>query len=170
MKKIFWLLLIGFRIVFAETEWQIEYKTDKMTGEKSAYRISPDAYPDPKMSFPYRNVYSNLIIACDKKDEYAYFYFSISLNLLNTDIRNGYNEIKTRAKIDNKIDTITLLQEWGSNSLHIFYKKTWIKRIKNGKILLLELDWYSNGATYFSYDLSGVGKAISEIRNFCKKE
>ncbi len=57
--------------MFAETEWQIEYKTVKWPGDKSAYAISPDAYPDPKMSFPYRNVYSNLIIAVIK-DEYAY--------------------------------------------------------------------------------------------------
>lgn len=169
MKKIILSILILTSIINAK--WDISYKTDKMTGKKSAFAISPDTSSVETMSFPYTNTYGNLVVGCNEKIESIYFVFNNQPNLLNSQTEQGYNIIDTRIKIDKKVDTVTLTQDWGSRFLYFLYKKHWIKKLLNSKSknLLLELNWYGNGATYFNFDINGSKEAIKKIRDFCKK-
>ena len=166
-------IILGMLILISITnaKWEISYKTDKMTGKKSAFAISPDAFPEERMSFPYTNTYGNLVVGCNEKIETIYFVFNNQPNLLNPQIEESYNIIKTRIKMGKKIDTVTLAQDWGSRFLNFLYEKHWIKEILNSKTkdLLLELNWYGNEATYFNFDINGSKEAIKKIRNFCKK-
>ncbi len=170
MVKIVLSILLFTSIINAE--WNIRYKTDKMTGEKSAFALSPDATPEEAMPFPYANTTGNLAIGCNKKEEWIYFVFNVQPNILNSQIGQGYNIIKSRVKLGKKVDTVTLTQDWSSRFLYFKYGKHWIKKILNSKSknLLLELNWYGNGDTYFNFNMDGSQEAIKKIRDFCKNK
>lgn len=148
-------------------QWTTSETTDEMEGTTSYFAISPDVKPTRQMSFPYGNITSNLVIACKEASTYAYFYFSDSPNLTDDETEDGYNLVRTRLKVDEVIENISLTQTWGANSLFLLNDELYIQKAKEASELLLELNWYGNGKVYFRYDLSGSAKKISEVENSC---
>jgi hypothetical protein len=148
-------------------KWDISYEKDEMTGEKSAYASSSIVKPTKKMDFPYRNQLSWIGIGCKENSYWVYVGFNKQPNLSKTKTNNGFNEIQTRIKFDEKVEQITIRQDWGSKFIHFYNDRDIISKIKDSNKMLLELNWYSNGNVYFNYNLAGSSKAINKIFEYC---
>lgn len=150
-------------------QWTISISNDEMTGKSSCYASSPATGPTKPMGFPYHDVTAWLGIGADGKREWVYVGFSESPTLTGTDIGDGYNTIRTRIKWDDKVENVTLVQEWGSKFLHFENDSKIIAKIASSNSVLLELNWYSEGRSYFKFSLAGSSAAISKLRNSCGK-
>ncbi len=162
MKKLLMLVMLS-SMLFGE--WTTGLTEDKMTGEKRAYAHSKWVPSLSPMKFPYRGVKASLIIACDKKDEWANIQFSQKPNILNTETKDGYSLINTRVKVGNELKNFTFTQSWGSRTLHI--DSPYLELAKH-KEFLVELDWYGNGKVYFKFNVEGMRKGHSDMYGICK--
>lgn len=163
------LLLASFLIsITARAQWDVSMSKDEMTGEVSSYCSSQTTPPTKTMSFPYSDVRGWLGVGCNGESEWAYAGFSMAPNLQGTDIGDGYNIITTRIKFDDQVETVRLTQEWNSKFIHFSNDNEVIKKLMNASTVLLELDWYGSGKTYFRFSGSGSTTAINEIRTSCE--
>ena len=167
MKKFLLLILFSGLFNFLFASWKISNSTDKMTGDKSSYTISTSVKATERMNFPYQDIDVSIGIGCNKKSSWIYLVFSDAPNLSNTKTKDGYSLIKTRVKYDDKIEITTMTQDWGSRFIHFLYEEEVINKIKTSKKMLVELDWYGNGSTYFKFNLNGIDKAINSIYDSC---
>ena len=120
------------------------------------------------MSFPYGDTKGWIGIGCDGENEWVYAGFTNEPNLLDTEIGDGYNSIRTRIKFDDEIETVNLVQTWSSKFLHFSNDKEIIEKIMKANTILLELNWYGEGSTYFRFNGGGSTSAINQIRESCK--
>lgn len=149
-------------------EWKTSFSKDEMTGDFSAYAISPDAGSTKTMSFPYSDINAWIGIGCNKKSEWVYIGFNSSPNLQDTETKDGYNLIRTRVKWNDSIEGITMIQDWGGKYLHFTDAETVISKISQSKNILLELNWYGQGKVYFKFSADGSSSALQEIRMQCQ--
>lgn len=166
MKSIILILVLGL-ISSVYAQWRTSTDTDKMTGDKSSYAVNNWSVPTERMSFPYSDVIANIGIGCDKSSSWIYLVFSHVPNLSRTETRNGYNRIESRIKFDDKVETVTLTQDWGSKFIHFLDREYVINKVKKSKKMLIEFDWYENGLTYFEFNLEGADEAINSIYSTC---
>lgn len=166
MKSIILILFFGL-ISSVYAQWRTSTDTDKMTGDKSSYAINTWSKPTERMDFPYRDVIANIGIGCDKSSSWIYLVFSHAPNLSRTETRNGYNRIESRIKFDDKVETVTLTQNWNSKFIHFLDREYVINKVKKSKKMLIEFDWYGNGLTYFEFNLEGANEAINSIYDSC---
>ena len=167
LKKIILSSFVLSVSIFAST-WDVNIKKDKMSGEISTYASSSTVTSDEKMRFPYSNTKSWIGVGCKDGKEWAYFGFTESPNLLNTETQSGYSILYAKIKIGKTVDKIKLLQEWGDRFLSITNNaESFIEKLKQGKSILLELNWHGNGKTYFTYSLQGSTKALTKLQNEC---
>jgi len=157
------------KIIPPKPSWNTTTSKDEMTGKFSAYAHSPRAYPSEKMSFPYSDVHSYMGIGCNSDSEWVYFGFNTAPNLTKDETKDGYNLIKTRVKWDDKVENVTLTQEWGDKFISFRNDSNAISSISASKAALLELQWHGQQSVYFNYTLNGSSKALSEIRALCSK-
>lgn len=167
MKHFFFLtsLLLSIQV---HAQWDVSTSKDEMTGEVSSYCSSPATPPTKTMSFPYSDVRGWLGVGCNGESEWAYAGFSMAPNLQGTDIGDGYNIITTRIKFDDEVETVRLTQEWNSKFIHFSDDQDVIEKILKANTILLELDWYGSGKTYFRFSGSGSTSSINEIRTSCQ--
>ena len=147
--------------------WAISSSTDEMTGEKSHYASSPKIMATNPMDFPYNDVVAWIGVSCSGNQEWAYFGFSTSPNLVDTEIEDGYDRILTRIKWGEVIINTSLLQKWGNNFLEVSNDEIFIDNLISSTTLLLELDWYGEGLVYFKFPLAGAAEGIRTIRARC---
>lgn len=150
-------------------QWTTSQSEDEMTGVKSSFAFSPSVESTTRMRMPYTGTTGRLAVGCDNSSEWAYIIFSESPNLLNTTIEDGRNRIRTRMRWDDDVENVTLIQRWGANSLHFSNASSAIQKIMNSNEALLELDWYGENKTYFSFSLEGSSSAISQVKNQCSE-
>jgi hypothetical protein len=150
-----------------QDQWGTDISSDEMTGRKRHFAFSKQVGPTQEMAFPYNGVEARLAIGCDGKSEWAYIAFTKSPNLLNTDTQEGYSLINTRIKWDDKMENITLHQDWGESALHFRDYKSAISKIGKSNSVTLELNWYGSGQTVFRFSSSGAPQALEEIRKEC---
>lgn len=151
-------------------EWSTSLSKDKMTGAISTYATSPGTTPTKVMGFPYRNVKAWLVVTCHEKifgeTEGAYIAFNVSPNLSNPITRSGYNLIHARIKWDDNLhENVVLTQNWGSKFIGFQDDQSAISLIAKSNSMLLELDWYGLGFTYFKFQLNGSSEALKKIRS-----
>jgi len=151
----------------AYSQWTTSVSKDEMTGERSCYAHSQAVGATEKMSFPYGDTKAWLGIGCDGESEWVYIGFSESPNLTGTSTEDGYDRIRTRIKWDDQIENVTLTQTWGAKFIHFTDDKTAILKIAQSNTVLLELDWYGEGKTYFRFSLKGSSAAVSKMRSAC---
>jgi hypothetical protein len=149
--------------------WNTSLSKDEMTGKKSAYASSPITAPSKRMEFPYGDTKAWVGVGCDGTTEWAYVGFNTPPNLSNTDTKDGYNLISTRIKWGEKVENITLTQEWSAKFIHFRDDKSIISNIAKSNSVLLELNWHGHGNIYFKFSLSGSSAALKKIRNECAK-
>ena len=149
-------------------QWKTSSSVDEMTGERSCYAHSPRVKPTETMGFPHNDVRAWLGFGTDGSSEWAYIGFSTAPNLVDTDIKDGYNKIRTRIKWDDDIRTTTLTQDWGASFLRFRHDDIVIGMIIESNTVLLELSWYGEGKTYFRFPLGGSAAAIAKARAACK--
>ncbi|HDL01917.1 MAG TPA: zinc ribbon domain-containing protein [candidate division Zixibacteria bacterium] len=154
---------------FPKVSWTHSKSKDKMTGKESAYASSPIIEPTKKMDFPYSDTTAWLGVGCNGKSEWAYVGFSKAPNLTDTDTEDGYNLIRTRIKWDEKIENITLRQDWGASFIHFQDDESIISNIANSNSVMLELKWYGEQKTHFKFPLNGSSAALKNIRNLCSQ-
>lgn len=164
LATLIWLLPIS-----VHAGWDVSVsKPDEMTGKQSVFAMSPDTLPTKKMGFPCSDTEANLVVGCDKTSEWVYVYFTESPNLINVDIKDSYNLIRTRIKWDDKVEYVTLTQSWGAKFLSFRDDKSIITKIAKSDSVLLELNWFGEGKTYFKFSLSGSSAALKEMRDKCR--
>lgn len=149
--------------------WDTSLSKDEMTGERSAYASSPITGPTERMAFPYSDTKAWLGVGCNFLYEWVYVGFTTAPNLNKTDTKDGYNLIRTRIKWDDKVEYITLTQDWGSKFIHFSDDRSIISNIAKSNSVLLELNWHGEGKTYFKFSLSGSSAALKKIRSECAK-
>jgi RNA polymerase subunit RPABC4/transcription elongation factor Spt4 len=148
-------------------QWEVSTSVEKMTGKRQAFASSPTVSAAERMDFPYGDVRAWLGVGCDGTDEWAYIGFSSAPNLTDTDTESGYNRIRTRIKWDESLEDVTLTQEWGAPFLHFRDDDAAIARMATAGSALLELNWYGQGRSYFSFPLDGSSASIATIRRQC---
>jgi hypothetical protein len=67
------------------------------------------------------------------------------------------------------VEDVTLTQDWGSKFLHFADDKDIIQKIAQSNAVLLELNWYGTGKTYFLFSLRGSSAALGKIRSTCRE-
>ena len=150
-----------------QPQWTTHSSTDKMTGKVSYYANSPSVTSNPLMDFPYADTSAWLGIGCSSDSEWAYFGFSSSPNLNNTDTQDGYNTFRTRVRWDDDLETLRFSQKWGAKFIHFTDATESIAKLAKSNSARLELDWHGSGKTYFDFPLNGSSNAISGIRKSC---
>lgn len=153
--------------VIKTKSWDFDTSKDEMSGDVSYYVSSKAIKPKKRMEFPYSSVGSWVAIGCKNGKKWAYFGFTSSPNLSGGTNGNGSTDYKYRIKWDDKLDTVTLNQQWGSDFLHTIYTKDFISKIKSNKKAKLELDWHGNGKVHFEYDLVGANNSIKRLESSC---
>lgn len=169
MKNIFFIFfMVIFSMPSSAEDWTISSSNDEMTGEKRVVVVSTyDVGSTVKMNFPYTDVKAGIGIGCSQKNEWITIVFTESPSLINTTTKDGYDLIETRIKLDNDIKNVLLIQKWTSKSLQFVDAKLIINQLLKSKTLLVELDWNSNGKTYFKFPLNGLDDAVKKIRAEC---
>ena len=163
MKLIFSSFLIVLSLPLL-SQWNNSNSIDEMTGEVSAYCSSPLFSSTKNMVSPYSDTKAWLGIGCDGVSEWVYVGFTNAPNLLDTDTQDGQNVFTTRIKWDDELTSERFIQTWGAKSIQFTDTESAIENIINSNTLLVELNWYENGKTYFRFNLSGSTKAITKMR------
>lgn len=152
-----------------KSKWYTFSSSDEMTGKFSAYTGMPDSRGYPEMEFPYGGVSASLHVGCSKKSEWAYFKFSQSPNLANTETEDGYNIIETTVRWDDKVESVRLRQNWGDSGIHFYNDGHAIKKIEGSSELLLRLTWHGQRDVHFKFSLLGSGNALKDMRTMCSQ-
>lgn len=147
--------------------WETTVDTDEMTGEVKAYAFSSSVQATKPMSFPYKGVTAWLGVGCSPKKSWTYIGFSSAPNVTNTETKSGYNQITTRIKWNDKVESIKLTQDWGAKSIHFSNDDIIIKKLAKSNSFMLELDWHGQGNRFFKFDLSGSSNALKTIGKEC---
>ncbi|WP_342632179.1 zinc ribbon domain-containing protein [Marinobacter alkaliphilus] len=150
-------------------EWRTFESSDEMTGEKSAYAVSPNAEPTQRMGFPYGDVEAWLGIGCDASSEWAYIGFTQAPNLINGEIGDGYHSFRVRVRWDENVVFETLRQKWTADAMHFYSDASIIQKIGGASSAMVELNWYGEGAVRFPFTLNGSSKALQNIRGKCAR-
>lgn len=151
----------------AAADWKVSVSKDEMTGKKECYAISPTTKPTKPMGFPYAGVVAWMGVGTDADSEWVFVGFNEAPNLANTTTKDGYNLITTRIKWDDQLENVSMTQDWSAKFLHFQHDSKAIASIGQAQSVLLELNWYGNGNTYFRFPLGGSGSAISTMRTSC---
>lgn len=163
--SITFFMLTGLHL---SAQWDVSSSKDEMTGEISAYCSSKLTAATERMDFPYGDVKGWLGVGCDGNSEWAYVGFTTAPNLQNTTTKDGYNLVSTRIKFDDEVEQITMTQDWNSKFIHFRNDDDMIEKFMAANTILLELNWYGEGKTYFRFSGSGSTRAITQIRQSCK--
>jgi hypothetical protein len=148
-------------------QWAVTSSVDKMTGKRKVYVTSPIVASTEAMDRPYEDVKAWMAVGCDGKDEWVYVGFSTSPNLTDSETKDGYNQIHTRIKWDNKLQDVALTQEWGAAFLHFDNKLQTISKITTSNAALLELHWYGQNHPYFNFPMDGAAASVTAMRKQC---
>ncbi|WP_417522269.1 zinc ribbon domain-containing protein [Marinobacter sp.] len=148
-------------------EWRIFESADEMTGDKSAYAVSPNAEATQRMGFPYGDVEAWLGVGCDASSEWAYIGFNNAPNLNGGDIGDGYRDFRLRVRWDDNVVFDTFRQRWSAEALHFHNDRGAIQKISGSNSVMVELDWHGQGTVRFPFTLNGSSKAIQDIRRKC---
>ncbi len=148
----------------ASAAWHVQTDRDEMTGERSCYAHSSTVPPTERMGFPYSDVQAWLGVGSDGMSDWAYIGFSTSPNLTGSKTKDGYDLITTRIKWDDKVEIVTLRQEWGSKFLHFLSDEKAMASMMAANTVLVELNWYGEGKVYFRFSLAGSTAAITKAR------
>ncbi len=170
MKKyLFLILLLSLGKISVLAQWGSVFESvDEITGKKSFYMHSKKVTSTEPMNFPYKNTKAYVGIGCEKGNEWAYIGFSISPNLLDTEIHDGYNSIQAKSKWDERIKVNRFTQTWGSKFIN--FTSSWLatKDIERSKEFLLELKWHGTGKVYFKFPITRGKERLSELRKKCR--
>jgi|26BtaG_2_1085354.scaffolds.fasta_scaffold00066_30 RNA polymerase subunit RPABC4/transcription elongation factor Spt4 len=150
-------------------EWSSFESTDEMTGDRSAYAVSPNTEPTRRMDFPYGDVEAWLAVGCDASSEWAYIGFNQAPNLNDGDIGDGYRSFRTRVRWDDNVVFENLTQKWGAEFMHFRDKGPVIQKIGGAGSVMVELNWHGQGAVRFPFTLNGSSKALQDIRSKCSR-
>jgi RNA polymerase subunit RPABC4/transcription elongation factor Spt4 len=153
--------------VIKKSQWATTAYRDEMSGKVSHYAMSKITLPNRIMGFPYSSVTSQLVIGCDKEENWAYIGFNDSPNFANDETNSGYSAIDTRIKFDETLERHVFTQDWGSNFVHFSRDDELIKKIKSSSSLSVEFQWHGEQPVIFIFDLTGSAKAINEIHSEC---
>ena len=157
------LMLNGLQL-FAQ--WKVTQERE-MPMRANSCCTSKDASPTERMDFPYSDVKGWLGVGCDGNSEWAYVGFTTAPNLQNTTTEDGYNRISTRIKFDDEVEQITMTQDWSSKFIHFRNDSDIIEKFMTANTILLEMNWYGEGKSYFRFSGSGSTRAITQIRQSC---
>ncbi len=171
--------LVVFAIVIAGlaysspsfAEWTYKVKIDRMTDEKSCIAMTDYVESLDPMEFPYTGTKSAMIISCsenfvDLEECTAGFIFTSDPNLVNLEFDEVGPYVITRIRFDkNPPEKIKLYV--GEKSLVVDDSKI-LYELPGHERLLLELNWFGNGLTYFEYPIDGGDQIIEKLKEGCQ--
>jgi TonB family protein len=148
-------------------QWLTSVSTDEMTRKRTHFASSPRTASTRPMGFPYNATRAWLGVGCGGEERWAYIGFNESPNLTNTTTESGYNAFSTRVRWDDNVETMRFRQEWGASFIHFDADEEAIARMVAASTVLLELQWYGEGSTYFEFSLRGSSAALAEAGATC---
>ncbi len=148
-------------------EWESFESSDEMTGDRSAFAVSPNSVPTQKMGFPYGDVEAWLGVGCDSSSEWAYIGFNQAPNLNDGEIKDGYQNFRVRVRWDENVVFETLRQKWSADFIHFYNDNSVIQKMGSASSAMVELNWHGEGAVRFPFTLNGSSKALQDIRGKC---
>ena len=161
------LLTILFTIILggcAYAEWTVQTKNDDFTNTKSIYLITDVAYPNQKLSFPYENTQSNLVVMCYENDSDIYFFFnSVNLNIDGYDSQ-GDAQGEISVKVGDKIFGMDIFFQTGSNFINLsnMEKKRMLRYIGENDTIMVRFDHHSDGLRHYKYNTSNFNSVFKE--------
>ena len=160
------MLLSGYALA----NWKVTVEEDDFEEKKSIYLISDDTPPNKKLSFPYDDAKSNLVIGCNGKGSYwIYFYFD-AVNLKSTGYTSGgESTAKASVKHGKAINGLELYFEVASNYIFINsrYKEAMFDRISENETIMVQFDHYSDGKRHYKYNTSNFTEVFNKN---CKRK
>lgn len=158
-------LLLNPAAIFGQ--WTTFISTDQMTGERSANAISPKVTATEPMGFPYQHTEAWLGFGCDGEDEWTFIGFSNTPNLVDTITKDGHDLFSARVRWGQRVQTTSFRQEWGEPAIRFHRDAGVVDKMTRNSTFLLQLKWYGEGKTYFSFPLRGASTSIREVRSLC---
>ncbi len=158
-----------FDVSFAE--WTYKEKVDRMTDKKKCFAVTDYVKSLEPMEFPYTGTKSAMIVYCsenfvDLEECTVAFTFTSDPNLTNIEFDEVGPYVITRMRFDKnppkKIKLYVGDEFLLANDGKILYE------LPGHKKLLLELNWFGNGLTYFEYPIEGGDQIIEKLKEGCQ--
>lgn len=175
MKKLLLtLIVITINTLYVDisfAEWTYREEVDRMTDEKRCIARTDFVKPLEPMKFPYTDTESAVFISCpdnfvDLSECLLGFVFTNSPNPVDREFDEIGPYIKARIRLD-KNPPRRIKLYIGENSLVSDDRKI-VKELLGHKKLLLELNWFGNGLTYFEYPIEGGDQIIEKLKEGCQ--
>lgn len=156
MKKILFIIIFSLFFngsVFAN--WNVTIDENEFEEKKSIFLMSDDASPNKKLSFPYEDTISSLVVGCNGKGSYWIYFFFSGVNLKTTGFTdNGNSTASASVKHSKGTNGLELEFEIGSNFIFINprYDEAMFQRISESDSIMVQFDHYSDGKRHYKYN------------------
>ena len=153
-------------------EWIVKETTDQMTGETiGATARSKFSYPRGTIDKESSNKMSLVSFICESEKEFIAFSFSNFILDGGDLISSTIMKHSLRVKYDDKLSTQLFASSFPQNpSMAVLITddgEFHIQNIMNSQSVLIEVNQFMNGKTYFEYSLEGSREAIQKARKIC---
>ena len=121
--------------------------------------------PNKKLSFPYEDTSSNLMIGCNGKGYYWIYFFFNKVNLKSDGFTSdGNSTAKASVKYGEKVSGLELYFGTGSNFIMIDsdYKEVMFERISEYSSIMVQFDHFSDGKRYYKYNTLNFTEAYNQ--------
>ena len=167
MKKLLGIVVLGLLLSgnAYTSEWAVTIENNEFEKKKSIYLASDDALPNKKLSFPYEDTSSNLMIGCNGKGYYWIYFFFNKVNLKSDGFTSdGNSTAKASVKYGEKVSGLELYFGTGSNFIMIDsdYKEVMFERISEYSSIMVQFDHFSDGKRYYKYNTLNFTEAYNQ--------
>ena len=145
-------------------KWAFTTSTDEMDGATRYFAQSPASEPTEAMDFPYHDIEAWLGVGVSEADEWTYIGFSGEPNIAGAETHDGYDSFVARVRWDDKMETMTMIHEWGSKFIGFKDDPRAIAKMMAASKVLVEISWYGEGQVHFEFSLAGSSSAVAKAR------
>lgn len=157
----------------AIAEWYYKTSIDRMTDKKNCIAYTDLVKSLEPMNFPYTGTKSRMFIVCSENFKHLSecsisFAFTSNPNISNIEFDEIGTYFKTRIRFDKEPPEVVKMYIM-ENFLFVNDVNKILKGLKKGhKSLLVELNWFGNGRTYFRYPISGASEILEKLKEGCQ--
>ncbi len=148
----------------AYSQWKFQHAQNELTRADELFSFSPFVVPTSQMTFPYKDVKSSLRVSCIDNKLATYMSFTQLPPIANS---NVYGVFKTKIRIDESIQNVSLRKSIGSNRIDFINNFILARQIENGNELIVEIPFVGQGVRYFKFPLKGSKASMAFMNGKC---